>query len=189
MPMTRFVVALAIVGLALASASRAQEVDWNAALSRTEESLAAAPDEAARFEILGLAAGEARSAGQFTKAVAYGLEFLSLAESHRDSWAYGNALHEGHQLLGLLALSDGDTARATKELLLSAVTPGSPQLRTFGPRMDLAKKLLEAGRKDEVLEYLHRCRTFWKMDYGRLDAWTAEIEKGEVPDFVPNVDL
>src|SRR5262249_41988818 len=43
----------------------------------------------------------------------------------------GNAIHDGHEVLGLVALRRGDLDRAKRELLLAGETPGSPQLDSF----------------------------------------------------------
>jgi len=74
-----------------------------------------------------------------------------------------------------------------KYLRLAGLTPGSPQLNSFGPNMSLAKQLLEAGERDTVVEYLDFCRKFWQMDFGKLDYWTAQVRAGEVPDFGANL--
>ena len=52
------------------------------------------------------------------------------------------------------------------------------------------------GRREAVLDYLELCRAFWCAETGnqastlnemRLDGWSEEIRKGEVPDFGPNL--
>lgn len=163
------------------------ELDWKKRLAESESRLAAAQTIEARFEVLPGAAHEALQVGDFDKAVAYGTEALELAESFKASWNYGNAIHRGHLLLGEVALQKGDVTGAGKELLLAAETPGSPQLDSFGPSMALAKKLLELGQKEIVLEYLQKCREFWKMDYDRLEQWSTEIKSGKTPAFEPNI--
>ena len=54
--------------------------------------------------------------------------------------------------------------------------------------MTLAKKLVEAGRKERVIAYLNACRRFWKHDVGKLNAWIKDIEADRVPDFGANLN-
>ena len=121
---------------------------------------------------------------------------LELAGRYRDDWYYGNALHNGHEILGLVHMKRGDPVAAERELLKAGQTPGSPQLNSFGPNLTLAHDLLLEGRREAVLEYLELCRGFWcretknrssMMSEIRLDSWIEEIRRGAVPDFGPNL--
>jgi len=51
----------------------------------------------------------------------------------------------------------------------------------------LAKELIEKGERDAALEYFAICRTFWKMGGTRLDAWTATVRSGGIPEFGANL--
>jgi hypothetical protein len=125
--------------------------------------------------------------GHPDRAAHFARELLSLAESYRDDWNYGNAVHKGHLILGRVALSRGDVTTARTELLLAGDTPGSPQLDSFGPNMRLAKELLEVGERAVVLEYLERCRQFWQLGGSALARWIAAIETSCAPDFGPHL--
>ncbi len=105
------------------------------------------------------------------------------APSFRENWNYGNAIHLGHTVLGLLALEQDDLKLAIEELQKSGDTPGSPQLKTFGPTMQLAKELLKRGQTEPVLSYLQQCRVFWEMGATWLDLWEQKIHAGQVPNF------
>jgi tetratricopeptide (TPR) repeat protein len=106
---------------------------------------------------------------------------LLLAPQFRQNWNYGNAIHLGHTVLGLLALRQGDIDLAIDELRKSGDTPGSPQLNSFGPTMQLAKELVQLGQTASALEYLEQCRRFWKSGATWLDLWEAKIRSGQVP--------
>jgi hypothetical protein len=106
-----------------------------------------------------------------------------LAPIFPKDWNYGNAIHLGHTVLGLLALREGDVNVAIEELRKSGETPGSPQLNTFGPTMQLAKELLKAGHTAPVLGYLKQCRSFWHMGSTWLDLWESKALSGRVPNF------
>lgn len=120
-------------------------------------------------------------------AESYAKEMLQAAEKNPNDWDYGNAIHNGNVIYGRIALIKGNIEEAKKRLIQAGKTPGSPQLDSFGPNMMLAKELLEKGEKKPVIEYLDLCKQFWKMDNGRLEAWKAEIQKGQVPDFEANL--
>ena len=109
-------------------------------------------------------------------------EALTLAPADRGGWNYGNAIHYGHTVLGLLALDQGDVPLAIGHLRSSADIPGSPQLNSFGPTMQLAKELLRRGEHDAVQGYLQQCGEFWKTGTGKLELWRAMIREGEMPD-------
>jgi hypothetical protein len=121
------------------------------------------------------------------KAAAYANELLAAAEKDKEGWNYGNALHEGHATLGLVALRNNDVSTARRQLLEAGKTPGSPQLNSFGPDMTLANELLKKGERDTVLEYFTLCRSFWKMGTSQLDAWSATVREGETPIFGANL--
>jgi hypothetical protein len=121
--------------------------------------------------------------GEHARAQSLARQALDLVAVYDGSWNRGNAIHYGHTTLGLLALNEGDVGGACKALLASGATPGSPQLNTFGPTMQLARALVRAGEADVVLEYLGRCRAFWVMGGTWLDLWEAKIRKGELPNF------
>jgi hypothetical protein len=75
----------------------------------------------------------------------YAKNLLIQAESMKDNWNYGNAVHTANLVLGRIALADGDVEEAKCLLLLAGQTPGSPQLNSFGPDMLFAEELLEKG--------------------------------------------
>jgi hypothetical protein len=140
-----------------------------------------------RFHGLGALATAAFEAGETAKAQRYASELLLSAPKFKNDWNYGNALHEGNVVLGLVALKRADIAGAKEHLLAAGQTPGSPQLNSFGPNMTLAKELLEKGEREVVLTYLQSCGKFWKMGSDELQAWIATIKGGGTPDFGANL--
>lgn len=114
-------------------------------------------------------------------AESYAEECLRVAEENRSSWWYGNCIHDSHIVLGRLALQRGEAQEAADHLLAAGLTPGSPQLRSFGPDFELASFLLDRGHEAEVMEYLRRCRRFWGFGRDQLDFWISMLEQGKVP--------
>jgi TonB family protein len=123
------------------------------------------------------------AAGALDKASSYANEML---KSDSSSPNYGQLHHDGHAMRGLVALRQGNVPLATQDLLEAGHTPGSAVLNSFGPNMRLAKELLEKGETAAVLEYFSRCKLFWKLGAGKLDAWSTDIRSGKVPDFGTN---
>jgi len=122
--------------------------------------------------------------GKRDRARALAKKALELAPSFKANWNYGNALHLAHSVLGLLALDAGEVPTAVDELKKAGATPGSPQLNSFGPTMQLARRLLQQGEFEAVLGYLQQCRVFWKSGGVWLALWEDKVRKGEVPNFV-----
>jgi hypothetical protein len=145
-----------------------------------------AKDERTRFYALNDAAKKSFEAKDYTKAEQYARELLNLSEKYPKDWNYGNAVYDSHMVLGRLALVNNDMQLAKEHLFLSASTPGSPQLDTFGPNLSLAKDMLEKGQRDSVIEFLNKCKRFW-MHQERVDDWVREINEGKVPDFGANL--
>lgn len=150
--------------------------------------LDAATDEAERFYALGRAAKNALNGGDVTKAGALALELAQLAPRYVHDWNYGNAIQDSNQVLGRIALANGDVAEARRRLLASAGSKGSPQMNTFGPNMRLARDLLEKGEAEVVLEYFDRCGEFWAMGKRDLARWTTAVKSGKTPDFGANLN-
>lgn len=149
--------------------------------------LDAAKNETERFYALNRAAKNALREGETERARELATELERLAPKYRNDWNYGNAIQDANQVLGRIALSEGDVAEAKRRLLASADSKGSPQMNSFGPNMQLAKALLENGERDVVLEYFKRCSAFWTLGENRLTAWTASVKKGEMPKFEANL--
>ncbi len=195
-----------IASLAERCFTRAMELDraglqWSAGLSSLYQTSAVMKrDPADKIDLLekavrvpgsernrwGLLAdlGEAQFAlGAFDKASASASELLALAPKYDKDWFYGNAIHKGNILLGRIALKRGNVAEAGKRLIAAGGTPGSPQLDSFGPDWQLAQDLLAKGEQAAVSQYIDLCRKFWKLDRGRLDAWTKTLAAGGSPNF------
>jgi hypothetical protein len=145
--------------------------------------LATALDESDEFTHLPSAAAAAFHLEQFAEAKQLAVRALVLAPPYRKNWNYGNAIHIGHTVLGLLALNAQDYSSAIGELHESGQTPGSPQLNSFGPTMQLAKALLRAGHVEPVLAYLSQCSVFWESGATWLELWERKIREGHVPNF------
>jgi|KBSMisStandDraft_5_1062788.scaffolds.fasta_scaffold64208_3 hypothetical protein len=140
-----------------------------------------------RFYALPDAAMGAFYLDRYPQAAQLAAESLEKAETFRNDWNYGNAVHRAHTVRGLLALRDGDIARAVAEMHEAGATPGSPQLNSFGPSMALAKGLLGVGQSKEVLGYLEQCRSFWKSGETWLALWEDKIRAGATPNFIMNL--
>lgn len=97
----------------------------------------------------------------------------------------GPAFHDGHVVLGRVALRNGDLQQAKAELLQAGRTPGGGTLDSFGPNMALAKELADRGERDTVITYLKLCRSFWQGP--EPDQWIRTLEDGKVPDFGANL--
>jgi hypothetical protein len=140
-----------------------------------------------RLYALARAGQAALEAGRIESAEGWAVEMLELAGHHPGTGGAGTALHQGHLILGRIALGRGDVDGAKARLLKAGMTPGSPTLGSFGPSMRLAQDLLEKGEREVVLEYFGLCRAFWIHGAEDLDAWTAEVEAGRIPDFGANL--
>ena len=162
----------------------------SAATKSLEEFEKAQSDDASdstRFYRLDDLTKQAFEAGEIEKAAKYANELLETAQKYPKDWNYGNAIHLGNNVLGRVALKQGDVKKAVQYLLNAGKTPGSPQLNSFGPNMSLAKELLEKGEKNAVLQYFELCRKFWSMGGENLDNWTKEVKAGRTPDFGANL--
>lgn len=157
-------------------------------LAEYEKAQAADPSEMSRFYRLDALAKSAFKAGEIEKASRYANDLLKAAAQFPKDWNHGNAIHHGNNVLGLIALKQGDIKQASEYLLSAGKTPGSPQLGSFGPNMSLAKELLAKGERDVVLQYFELCRKFWKMGGERLDLWTKEVKDGQAPSFGASLD-
>jgi tetratricopeptide (TPR) repeat protein len=157
-----------------------------AILARAPGALAkfeSATTDADRFYALPDAAMAAYHLERYPLAADLAAKSLEMSASFRNDWNYGNAIHAGRTVLGLLALRQGNSQLAVQELHKAGATPGSPQLDSFGPTMQLAKALLRAGESKAVLAYLEQCRVFWKMGEPWLTIWEERIRAGGVPNF------
>ena len=108
---------------------------------------------------------------------------LELCKSFDGDWNFGNAIHNCNVVLGVLALESGDRESALAHLHSAGQTPGSPQLASFGPNMQLAKRLLLVGEFDEVASYLSECERFWTHGENWLRIWIRKVQSQEVPNF------
>lgn len=147
-----------------------------------EAELEAEGDERRRFYLLTDLLRASGEAGDAERTRRYAQTLLDLSPRFPNDWNYGNGLHAGHSALGLLALDSGDVAEAVRRLLASGETPGSPQLDTFGPGFELARRLLAQGEREAVRGYLERCGRFWEMGRAKLDTWLQALAAGQTPD-------
>jgi hypothetical protein len=149
--------------------------------------------ETARFYRIIYLAAKAYYRRRWDEAEARAQEGLELAERFTTDWNYGNVIHDCHQILGLLRLREGNVEAARQHLFAAGNTPGSPQLNSFGPSMELARELLLCGERQAVVEYLDLVARFWTRqkdprfrDIARqhkllLKQWKAEVQEGKVP--------
>lgn len=157
------------------------------------EALKKAPDEGLQEVLPGLQinlALAALEAGDTELAKKHAAETLQ-KNTDRKNWNYGNIIHDANQILGRGALREGKLADAKTYLLKAGATPGSPQLNSFGPRMQLARELLEKSEKETVLQYLDLVSKFWASDKEQSEpgkehaaliaGWKREIAAGKIP--------
>jgi hypothetical protein len=132
---------------------------------------------------------DAFKVGNWNTSKALAEEYLQLATHLKNNWNYGNAIHHGNIILGRIMLRDGKIKEAKEYLLKAGKTPGSPQIRSFGPNMSLANELLEHHESSVVLEYLDLSRNFWWFPFRMfsLPKWKKQIKLGQIPDFKANL--
>ncbi len=98
---------------------------------------------------------------------------------YKKSWDYGNYLHYRYIIAGAVALEKGQVDDACKSLIQASTIQTSPQLRTFGPDVRLADKLLARGRRESVVKYLANVQRFWTTQRNRLMDWIDRLNRGE----------
>jgi tetratricopeptide (TPR) repeat protein len=137
------------------------------------------PDDANPAEDVLEAAHIALKLRRYERAQELALDLLELAGARYTDGRRGSVRHDGHQILGLIAVAQGDLATAERELLESIRTVRSPQRNTFDPGLHLANALLQRGRPEVVVEYLALCTRF--SDPRPLRKWLVAIRAGERP--------
>ncbi len=162
-------------------------VDAAARANEAQTRLGEASDQYARWIALGNAALWKAAQGDSAGAAALATELLVMTERYKDDWNYGNAIHKANSALGIIALRNGDKVSARRHLLASVDSKGSPQMNSFGPNMQLADAMLNAGEQETVLAYFARCRMFWKMGHVYLDTWSSIVRDGGRPHFGANL--
>jgi hypothetical protein len=96
-------------------------------------------------DIVNKYASESLSEKNVVEAKTFAESNLKNAKDFKNEWSYGNTIHHANLVLGRVKLFEGDVEAAKKYLELAGKTPGSAQLNSFGPNMNLAKELLEKG--------------------------------------------
>jgi len=129
------------------------------------EGLALSDDEVQQNSVLGLVAYSAFKAGKFQEARQHAVEAISRSGCH------GAAnRHLGYIVLGLSACDDGDLAQAAQHLLASASNIPEYYLSAFGPCLELAQRLHEAGQRAPVRAFAVQLAVAWPRGAARLAA-------------------
>ena len=161
-------------------AQRPDTTDPDAARKALEQYEAALAAGSPPQGILANAAECALWVGDDTKAAGYASDLLEGVGEK--GWPDGDAIHDGHRILGHVALKAGDVEGARTHLLESAKTPGSPVLNSFGPELTLARDLLAKGERQAVIQYLESLPRFWQGRQEAIDEWVILIRAGKTPD-------
>jgi hypothetical protein len=158
------------------------------AVNYFEESITRTADNYGRTKTLLKLTRLCFAVGESEKAARYASELLKMS-ANGPSGMHGEFIHHGNLVLGKLALQAGDVEEAKRRLLAAGKTSGSPALRSFGPNMALAEKLLEKGERDVVLEYFELCKKFWsgENNHRKLERWADEVRNGDIPVFGANL--
>jgi tetratricopeptide (TPR) repeat protein len=155
------------------------------ALRLFEHILSQSKDDIDRFYRLTDVATAALRVGEFTRAEEIAREMLTVAPQFASDWNYGNAIYWANIVLGKIALSDKRLGQACEYLVAASLTPGSPQLDSFGPEFVLCSHLLNAGETECAKTYLSNCAKFWR-EVNKLSGWIIDIDKGLQPSFYPS---
>ena len=123
---------------------------------------------------------EAIYRNELEQAVFLANEYLVLADEYNKNWNFGNAIHYSNIVLGIVELRKGNGSMAAEYLMRSGKSPGSPQLDTFGPDLELANVLLSDGFKEQVIIYLRSIKTFWEKSDEAIELMVHKIESGQV---------
>jgi len=98
--------------------------------------------------------------GKDTDARRFAEELERLIPKYRGDWNQRNAIQATNVVFGRLDLKKGHLDEAKRPLLNAARCPGSPQMKTFGPNLSLARDPLRKREKNVVLEYLEYAESF-----------------------------
>ena len=132
-----------------------------------------------------LMARAALEAGEIDLAEEYTRSSLVEAQQHpRSGFFHEVAMHDGHVMLGRIALRAGDQERAMELLMTAGRTrpgAGPSEVQMNRPDFSLAVEFLALGQDDLVVDYLKLCASFWRDQYGPdlLEHWITTIENGE----------
>lgn len=135
----------------------------------------------------------ALAAGDTEKAEKFALQLQVKAKELKEKFKHDistpdHATHISNIVLGLVALEKRNLTGAKEHLLAAGrLAFGSPTLRSFGPNMLLAKKMIEKGEREAVMQYFDLCSNFWKMENGTLEKWKSIVNQGGMPDFRANL--
>ena len=120
------------------------------------ESLSLSVGEAQQNSVVSLLAYSALKAGKFEEARESALEAV-----WRGGFCDAANRHLGYTVLGLLACDDGDLEQAADHLLASVTKLPAHYLNAFGPRLELARHLSEAGRRAPVGAFVAQLVATW----------------------------
>lgn len=154
--------------------------DWAAmALAKWEQALSQCTDARHGCHILCNAATCAFEAHEHEKARSFAQK---LVDEPDDSWTVEQARYMGHQLLGRLDLENGDVERAKAHLFASIALAKLWYSRVVGPRVKLAKELLDRGESEAVASYFKICAKLFGKEHPEYGRWVEELERGHTPD-------
>jgi hypothetical protein len=172
------------------STSHAATERAKASLAYAQKALAMGPKPYQRQSIMAIAARAAYAVGDLKLVESYATNLIDTAvirsASHSNP-TYDTDIHDGHTLLGLVAVQRGDINSAVVHLMNSANAMEAPHLISFGPNMSLALELLKRGHSNEVIKFLEQCGKTWKSP--DCKKWIAEIKNGIRPSARGNVRI
>jgi hypothetical protein len=116
-------------------------------------------------------------AEKFGEAEAAAWELIGLLEKCNKRGFWWNT---AHTILGQLALKAGDVSAAEHHLDQSIEDVADHVTRSFGPSLDLARELAQAGRSASVISYLDKHAQLAGVDHTEAFRIRYEVETGKV---------
>lgn len=168
-------------------------------LAEYEKHLLTLKDEPA-FYLIGIILEKAQILKEWDKVTYYAILYLQKAKNYKNSWNYGNAIYYSYLVLSEDAYNKGDKVLARNLLIRAAKTPGSKQLKIFGPfgstQLAYFKRLARENEREILILFAKYCKIFvstdivsksdkevaqWNLD--RIDRFISQLQNDELPDF------
>ncbi len=130
------------------------------------------------------------------KAEVYANDFLSTAQKFKSDWNHGNAIFYGNLALAGVAIKHEDKKAATRLIKRASLSPGSPQLGSFGPfnnqlYTSILTEIYNSGERRALIEFAKNCKHFitkndpqvskWSLD--QIDRYIDQVSKNQAPDY------